>query len=61
MMSFKAFLEAQYDSVTDDEALAKYSGYMQEFRRQRLNKIFVGHKEEEWYRLTYHPEELDKW
>jgi hypothetical protein len=26
-----------------------------EFRRQQLNEFFVSHKEEEWFRLRYHP------
>lgn len=49
MMSFKAFLQTQDDSITDEEALSKYAEYKQEFRRQQLNEFFVAHKEEEWY------------
>lgn len=60
MMSFKAFLETQDDSITDEEALVKYGEYKQEFRRQQLNEFFVGHKEEEWFRLKYHPEEQER-
>ena len=60
MMSFKAFLETQDDSITDDEALAKYGEYKQEFRRQQLNEFFVCHKEEEWFRVRFHPEERAK-
>jgi hypothetical protein len=56
MMSFKAFLQTQDDSITDDEALTKYGEYKQEFRRQQLNEFYVCHKEEEWFRLKYHPE-----
>jgi hypothetical protein len=46
---------AQDDSITDEEALAKYGEYKMEFRRQQLNEFFVSHKEEEWFRLRYHP------
>lgn len=60
MMTFKAFLETQDDNITDEEALAKYGEYKQEFRRQQLNEFFVGHREEEWFRLKYHPEEVAK-
>jgi len=60
MMSFKAFLETQDDSITDEEALSKYGEYKLEFRRQQLNEFFVGHKEEEWFRLKYHPLEVEK-
>ena len=45
----------QDDSITDEEALAKYGEYKLEFRRQQLNEFFVSHKEEEWFRLRYHP------
>jgi hypothetical protein len=60
MMSFKAFLDTQDDSITDEEALTKYGEYKLEFRRQQLNEFFVGHKEEEWFRLKYHPLEVEK-
>lgn len=48
MMSFKAFLAAQDDSITVDDAILKYNEYKLEFRRQQLNEFFVAHKEEEW-------------
>jgi hypothetical protein len=43
------------DSITDEEALVKYGEYKMEFRRQQLNEFFVSHKEEEWFRLKFHP------
>lgn len=48
MMTFKAFLAAQDDSITDDEAIKKYNEYKLEFRRQQLNEFFIAHKDEEW-------------
>lgn len=48
MMSFKAFLAAQDDAITDDDAVKKYGEYKLEFRRQQLNEFFVAHKDEEW-------------
>ncbi|CAH0724868.1 unnamed protein product, partial [Brenthis ino] len=47
MMSFKAFLAAQDDSITVDDAIQKYNEYKLEFKRQQLNEFFVAHKEEE--------------
>lgn len=49
MMSFKAFLGTQEDSITDEEAIKRYNEYKLEFRRQQLNEFFVAHKDEEWY------------
>ncbi|KAK8741491.1 hypothetical protein OTU49_002243 [Cherax quadricarinatus] len=47
MMTFKAFMEQCDDSITEEEALRKYSEYKLEFKRQQLNEFFVNHKEEE--------------
>lgn len=49
MMTFKAFMEQCDDSITEEEALRKYSDYKLEFKRQQLNEFFVNHKEEEWW------------
>jgi SERRATE/Ars2, N-terminal domain len=48
MMSFKAFLAAHDDSISDEEAIKKYADYKLEFRRQQLNEFFTSHKDEEW-------------
>nr|CAG4651738.1 EOG090X04A7 [Triops cancriformis] len=60
MMSFKAFLAAHDDSISDEEAVKKYAEYKLEFRRQQLNEFFTAHKDEEWFKLKYHPEEHAK-
>ncbi|XP_017762257.1 PREDICTED: serrate RNA effector molecule homolog isoform X2 [Eufriesea mexicana] len=60
MMSFKAFLGTQEDSITDEEAIKRYNEYKLEFRRQQLNEFFVAHKDEEWFKIKYHPEESVK-
>ncbi|VDK74247.1 unnamed protein product [Gongylonema pulchrum] len=49
MMTFKKFLATQDDSITDEEAIAKYSEYKLEFRRQELQKFFTAHKDEQWW------------
>lgn len=48
MMTFKAFLVTQEDTITDEEAIKRYNEYKLEFRRQQLNEFFVAHKDEEW-------------
>merc|ERR1712088_884319 len=60
MMSFKAFLGTQDDSISDEEAIKKYAEYKLEFKRQQLNEFFVTHKDEEWFKLKYHPEDALK-
>ena len=55
MMTFKAFLQTQDDSITDEEALQKYGEYKLEFQRQQLNEFFVSNKDKEWFRTKYHP------
>lgn len=60
MMSFKAFLAAQDDNISDSEAVEKYNDYKLEFQRQQLNEFFVAHKDDEWFRLKYHPEDSVK-
>lgn len=54
MMSFKAFLAAHDDSISDEEAVKKYAEYKLEFRRQQLNEFFTSHKDEEWYFEFFH-------
>ena len=48
MMTFKAFLVTQEDSITDEEAIKRYNEYKMEFKRQQLNEFFIAHKDEEW-------------
>lgn len=60
MLTFKAFLSTQDDSITDEEALHKYSEYKLEFQRQQLNEFFVSHKEDEWFKMKYQPAMKDQ-
>ena len=60
MMSFKSFLQTQDDQISDEEAIKKYAEYKLEFKRQQLNEFFVTHKEEEWFKQKYHPDESVK-
>ncbi|MCP9258149.1 Serrate RNA effector molecule-like protein [Dirofilaria immitis] len=49
------FLATQDDSITDEEAIAKYSEYKLEFKRQELHKFFLAHKDEEWWVMAQMP------
>ncbi|CAG0899642.1 unnamed protein product [Darwinula stevensoni] len=60
MMSFKAFLQTQDDSISDDDAIRKYGEYKLDFKRQQLHEFFLAHKEEEWFKGKYHPEDSTK-
>jgi len=60
MMSFKSFMQTQDDSISDEDGIKKYGEYKLEFKRQQLNEFFVTHKEEEWFKQKYHPEDSVK-
>ncbi|XP_077990042.1 serrate RNA effector molecule homolog [Glandiceps talaboti] len=60
MMTFKQFLASQDDSIDDQEAVRKYNEYKIEFKRQQLSDFFLAHKDEEWFRSKYHPDECGK-
>lgn len=49
MMTFKQFLNAQDDNISDEEAFKKYQEYKLEFRKTQMSDFFQQHKEEEWY------------
>lgn len=48
MLTLKQFLASQDDSISDSDAMDKYTEYKLEFKRQQLNEFFVAHKDEEW-------------
>ncbi|CAI4228643.1 unnamed protein product [Auanema sp. JU1783] len=60
LLSFKKFLLTQEDDITDEQAVAKYNDYKVEFSRKILQKFFNAHKDEEWFRQKYHPDEVAK-
>lgn len=53
MMTFKQFLNAQDDNISDEEAFKKYQEYKLEFRKTQMSDFFQQHKEEEWYVVSY--------
>ncbi|XP_076802138.1 serrate RNA effector molecule homolog [Clavelina lepadiformis] len=60
MMTFKQWLNMQSDDITDEEAVTKYTDYKIGFRRQQLQEFFVAHKDEEWFKEKYHPDDAEK-
>ena len=54
MMTFKQFLNAQDDNISDEDAFKKYQEYKLEFRKTQMSDFFQQHKEEEWYVVTSH-------
>uniref|UniRef100_A0AAY5L9J6 Serrate, RNA effector molecule n=1 Tax=Esox lucius TaxID=8010 RepID=A0AAY5L9J6_ESOLU len=58
MRSFKDFLLSMDDSVDETEAVKRYNQYKLDYRRQQLQDFFLQHKDEEWFRSKYHPDEV---
>lgn len=46
------------DSVDETEAVKRYNQYKLDFRRQQLQDFFLQHKEQEWFRSKYHPDDI---
>ncbi|CAG2197503.1 Serrate RNA effector molecule homolog A,Serrate RNA effector molecule homolog B,Serrate RNA effector molecule homolog [Mytilus edulis] len=60
MMTFKAFLQSLPDNISDQDAIKKFNEYKADFKKQQINEFFLAHKEEEWFKTKYHPEECAK-
>ncbi|XP_071493608.1 serrate RNA effector molecule homolog [Diadema antillarum] len=60
MLSFKQFLASQEDSIDDQEAVKKYNEYKLEFHKAQLSEFFLAHKDEEWFRTKYYPDECER-
>ncbi|XP_065514012.1 LOW QUALITY PROTEIN: serrate RNA effector molecule homolog [Caloenas nicobarica] len=60
MKTFKEFLLSLDDAVDETEAVKRYNDYKLEFRRQQLQEFFLAHKDEEWFRSRYHPDEVGR-
>uniref|UniRef100_A0A8D3AXT0 Serrate RNA effector molecule-like n=1 Tax=Scophthalmus maximus TaxID=52904 RepID=A0A8D3AXT0_SCOMX len=60
MKSFKEFLISLDDSVDETEAVKRYNEYKIDFRRQQMQDFFLAHKDEEWFRSKYHPDEASR-
>uniref|UniRef100_A0A665WJ57 Serrate, RNA effector molecule n=1 Tax=Echeneis naucrates TaxID=173247 RepID=A0A665WJ57_ECHNA len=60
MKTFKEFLLSLDDSVDETEAVKRYNEYKIDFRRQQMQDFFLAHKDEEWFRSKYHPDEASR-
>ncbi|KRJ98717.1 serrate RNA effector molecule homolog isoform X2 [Drosophila yakuba] len=60
MLNLKQFLDTQDENISDSEVMRKYTEYKTDFKRQQLNEFFVAHKDEEWFKNKYHPEDSVK-
>ncbi|KAL3116008.1 hypothetical protein niasHT_007308 [Heterodera trifolii] len=57
LLTFRKFLATQDESLSDEEAVTKYNEYKFDVLRQECERFFQKHKEEEWFRFKYHPED----
>lgn len=60
VMSFKEFVLKQEDDINEVESVRRFKGYKVEFKKTQINDFFVLHKEEEWFKDKYHPEDQVK-
>ncbi|XP_026098905.1 serrate RNA effector molecule homolog [Carassius auratus] len=60
MKTFKEFLLSLDDSVDETESVKRYNEYKIDFRRQQMQDFFLAHKDEEWFRMKYHPDEAGR-
>ncbi|XP_031697905.1 serrate RNA effector molecule homolog [Anarrhichthys ocellatus] len=58
MRTFKDFLLNMEDSVDETESVKRYNQYKLDFRRQQLQDFFLQHKDQEWFRSKYHPDDI---
>ncbi|KAF3855512.1 hypothetical protein F7725_016235, partial [Dissostichus mawsoni] len=52
------FLLSMEDSVDETESVKRYNQYKLDFRRQQLQDFFLQHKDHEWFRSKYHPDDI---
>lgn len=48
LIPFKQFLASQDDTISEEEAVARYNQYKLDFKKTQLNEYFLAHKDEEW-------------
>lgn len=51
------FLLNTDDNVDETESVKRYNQYKLDFRRQQLQDFFLQHKDQEWFRSKYHPDD----
>ncbi|XP_062384612.1 serrate RNA effector molecule homolog [Sardina pilchardus] len=60
LQSFKEFLLCLDPAVGEVDAVRCYTEYKMAFRRQQMEAFFLAHRDEEWFRLRYHPEDIER-
>ncbi|MEQ2189585.1 hypothetical protein GOODEAATRI_026745 [Goodea atripinnis] len=58
LLDRQEFLLNMEDSVDETEAVKRYNQYKLDFRRQQLQDFFLQHKDHEWFRSKYHPDDI---
>ncbi|CAL8103670.1 unnamed protein product [Calicophoron daubneyi] len=60
LMPFKRFLDPLDDTISEEEACKKYREYKETYSKRHIEEFFEAHKSEEWLRLRYHPDYINK-
>ncbi|CAF3704229.1 unnamed protein product [Rotaria sordida] len=60
MLSFKHFLHDQDDNIDQEEAVKRYNEYKIDFKKTQIAEFFTAHKDEDWFKYKYHPDEYPK-
>nr|XP_046911542.1 serrate RNA effector molecule homolog isoform X1 [Dermatophagoides farinae] len=60
MMTVKQFVNEQDDHLDSEILISKYNDYKCEFKRTQIQEFFNRHKDEEWFRCKYYPDEMEK-
>ncbi|CAF1205368.1 unnamed protein product [Rotaria sp. Silwood1] len=60
MLSFKNFLLNQDDNIDQEEAVKRYNDYKIDFKKTQITEFFTTHKNEEWFKYKYYPDEYLK-
>ncbi|CAI5438810.1 unnamed protein product [Caenorhabditis angaria] len=60
MLTFKRFLATQDDDISDEVAVKKYNDYKIEYKKHQLERFFKAHKDEEWFKQKYNPQDAQK-
>ncbi|UJR38183.1 hypothetical protein I4U23_030857 [Adineta vaga] len=60
MYSFKHFLQEQDDNIDQEEAVKRYNDYKNDFRKTQIAEFFNAHKDEDWLKHKYYPDEYPK-
>ena len=60
ILSFKNFLQNLNQNLTPEQATKRYNEYKNNFRKDQIELFFDAHKEEEWFKFRYHPDESVK-